>query len=263
MDFAPASRMLYFVTDQYDLHLVDAAGGEPAVSLFGAGAGGFFSFSPDAQWMTMYHPNELVLTHLDGSGARVAFQYPADFIYTMMGPQVIWEQDSAAFRIYSVAGSQATVWRVPVTSDPLELFSYSGPYGANLSPDGNQLVYLNYQHDPVDVHVVDLNGQDTVYGSYASTEYVNLDYMGWRPDSQSFLLNLSDDGRLQDPWLCTSGAEPVKLTDTKYAYAVNWVNAERFLFISEVDLRLQSVGQPSIVLDTIHSSGYDFTILTP
>lgn len=263
MDFAPASHMLYFVTDQYDLHRVNAAGGENAVSLFGANAGGFFSFSPDGQWMTLYHPNELVLTHPDGTGARTAFPYPADFSYTMMGPQVIWEQDSAAFRIFSVTGSQATVWRVPVTSDPITLFAYTGPYGANLSPDGNKLVYLYFQHEPIDVHVVDQNGQDVVFGNYSSTDYANLDLMGWRPDSQSFLLNLSDDGRLQNPWLCTPGGQPVKLTDTKYAYAIQWVDAQRFFFISEVDLRLQSVGQPSVVIDTIHSSGYDFTTITP
>jgi len=89
LDFAPSSHMLYFVTEQYDLHRVDAAGGKTPVSLFRANTGGFFSFSPDGQWMTLYHPNELVLTHPDGSGARTAFQFPADFLYTMLGPHVI------------------------------------------------------------------------------------------------------------------------------------------------------------------------------
>ena len=263
MDFAPDSRMLYFVTDLYDLHRVNAAGGEAPVSLFGANAGGFFSFSPDGQWMTLYHPNEIVLTHPEGPGSRTAFQYPTDFTYTMMGPQVIWEQDSSAFRIFSASGTRATVWRVPVTSDPLELFSYNGSYGADLSPDGNQVVYLDDQNNPIDVHVVYLNGQDVIFGSFSSTEYVNPESMGWRPGSQSFLLNLSDDGRFQDPWLCTIGGQPLKLTDTKYAYAVTWVDAQRFLFISEVELRLQSVGQPSRVIDTIHSSGYDYTYIHP
>jgi WD40 repeat protein len=263
MDFAPASQMLYFVTDLYDLHRVHAAGGESPAQVFGPGSGGFISFSPDGQWMTMYHPNELVLAHPDGTGARVAFEYPADFVYTMMSPQVTWEQDASAFRIDSATGSQITIWRVPVTSDPVKLMSYAGPYGANLSPDGLKVVYLYFQHDPIDVHLVDLNGQDTTYGSYSSTEYVNLNFMGWRPNSQSFLLNMSDDGRLSSPWLCTPGGQPVKLTDTKYAYAVNWVDAERFIFISEVELRLQRVGEPSIFIDTIHSSGYDYTIINP
>jgi putative hemolysin len=51
-DFAPASHTLYFVTDQYDLHRVDATNGSPS-PLFEAGKGGFFSFSPDGQWMTL------------------------------------------------------------------------------------------------------------------------------------------------------------------------------------------------------------------
>jgi len=263
LDFAPASHSLYFVTDQYDLHLVNPDSGGSPTSVFGPGAGGFFSFSPDGQWMTLYHPNQLILAHPDGSGARVAFNYPSDFVYTMMGPQVICEQDSSAFRIASAADSQVSVWRIPVTTDPVQLLSYTGPYEANLSPDGSKLVYLYYQHDPIDVHLVDQNGQDTTYASYDSTKYLNLNFMGWRPDSQSFLLNLSDDGRLSSPWLCTQGGQPVKLTDTDYAYAVTWVDADRFLFISDIDLRLQGIGQPSILVDSIHSSGYDYTLINP
>jgi len=59
------------------------------------------------------------------------------------------------------------------------------------------------------------------------------------------------------------GEQPVKLTDTEFSYAVTWVDAERFLFISEVDLRLQRVGEPSIIVDTIHSSAYDYTSIIP
>ena len=267
-DFAPSSQMLYFVTDQYDLHRVDAAASGSPVPVFEAGAGGFFSFSPDGQWMTLYHPNQLVLAHSDGSDARVAFEYPGDFSYTMKGPQVIWEPDSLGFRIASASGPQGspdsmTVWRVPVQGDPVKQMSYAGPYGADLSPDGIKVVYFYSQHDPIDVHVVAQDGQDTTYDSFSSTTYVNLNFMGWTPDSKYFLLNLSDDGRLQNPWLCAPGEQPVKLTDTQYAYAVNWVDADRFLFISEVELRLQRPGEPSMLVDTIHSSGYDYTFIAP
>ncbi len=262
LDFAPASHQLYFVTDQYDLHLVNPDSGGSPTSVFGPGAGGFFSFSPDGQWMTLYHPDQLILTHPDGSGARVAFTYPSDFVYTMMGPQVIWEQDSSGFRIASPADSQMTVWRIPVTSDPVKLISYQGSYEANLSPDGSKLVYLYYQ-EPIEVHLVDQNGQDSIFASYDSTKYINLNFMGWRPNSQSFLLNLSDDGRLLNPWLCTPGGQPVKLTDSPYSYAITWVDAERFLFISAYDLHLQRIGQPSLIVDTIHNSSFDYTLINP
>jgi hypothetical protein len=264
-DFAPASHMLYFVTDQYDLHRVNAAvSGSPA-PVFEAGKGGFFSFSPDGQWMTLYHPNELVLAHLDETAARVVFQYPEDFRFTMMGPEIIWKPDSSGFYIASASGSQGspdsmTVWFVPVAGDPVKQMSYAGPYGANLSPDGRKVVYLYFQHEPIDVHVVAQDGKDTTYNSYSN---VNLKFMGWTPDSQRFLLSLSKDARFDVPYLCVLGEQSVKLTDTDYANAVNWVEAQRFLFVSGGALRLQRVGEPSILVDTVQSSAFDYTYIGP
>ena len=234
-DFAPASHTLYFVTDQYDLHRVNTDSGPPA-PVFGSGRGGFFSFSPDGQWMTLYRPNQLVLTHLDGSDAHVVFQYPEDFGYTMVGPEIIWEPDSSGFHITSASGSQGgadsmTVWFVPVAGDPVKQMSYAGPYGANLSPDGRKVVYLYSQHEPIDVHVVAQDGKNTTYNSYSSKSYVNLQFMGWAPDSKHFLLNLSKDGRLHVPYLCAVGEQPVKLTDTDDAHAIVWVDAQRVLFV--------------------------------
>jgi len=267
-DFAPASHILYFVTDQYDLHRVDAASGAP-VPVFGAGRGGYLSFSPDGQWMTLYHPNELVLTHLDGSDAHVVFQYPEDFRHTMTGPEIIWEPDSSGFHITSASGPQGspdsmTVWFVPVAGDPVKQMSYAGPYGANLSPDGRQVVYLYYQHEPIDVHVVGQDGKDTTYNSYSSKSYVNLQFMGWAPDSKHFLLNLSKDGRLLVPYLCAVGEQPVKLADADDAHPVVWIDAQRVLFASRgAALHLQRMGTPSILLDADASSWFDHTYVNP
>ena len=271
-DFAPASHTLYVVTDQYDLHRVEATGGSP-VPVFGAGRGGFFSFSPDGQWMVLYHPNELVLAHRDGSGARVVFQYPEGFGYTMMGPEIIWKPDSSGFQIASATGPQGspdsmTVWFIPLAGDPVKQISYAGPYGANLAPDGRQVVYLYFQHEPVDVHVVSPDGRDTLYDSYVTATYPAINFMGWAPDSQHFLLNLSPDGRLTVPYLAMLGEQPVKLTDTDNAGSVVWVDAERILFVSHGApggdaLHLQRVGEPSMFLDTVHSSMFDYTFIYP
>ena len=212
MDFAPASHMLYFVTDQYDLHRVDAAASGSPASVFGAGEGGFFSFSPDGDWMTLYHPNELVLAHPDGSGAHVVFQYPEDFRYTMVGPQIVWEPDSSGFHIASASGPQGspdfmTVWFIPVAGDPVKQMSYAGTYDFNLSPDGLKVVYVDGRHEPIEVHVVAPDGQDTPYNSYSN---VNAIFMGWTPDSKYFLLNLSEDERLAVPYLSAVGEQPIK-----------------------------------------------------
>jgi len=76
-DFAPASHTLYFVTDQYDLHRVNATSGAPA-TVFGSGKGGLFSFSPNGQWMVLSHPDELVLARPDGTEAHVVFKNPRE-----------------------------------------------------------------------------------------------------------------------------------------------------------------------------------------
>jgi hypothetical protein len=268
VDFAPASHTLYFVTDQYDLHRVNPDSGVPT-PVFGAGTGGFFSFSPDSRWMTLYHPNELVLTHLDGSDAHVVFQYPEYFGYMMMGPEIIWEPDSSGFHIASASGPQGspdsmTVWFIPVAGDPVKQMSYAGTYGANLSPDGRKVVYLYGQHEPIDVHVVAPDGKDTIYSSYSSQSYANLGIMGWTPDSKRFLLNLSKDGRFSIPYLCAVGEQPVRLTDTDDAHSIVWIDAQRMLFVSHGKaLHLQRVGVPSILLEADASSWFDYTYINP
>jgi hypothetical protein len=266
-DFAPASHTLYFVTDQYDLTRVEAESGSLA-QIFGVGKGGFFSFSPDGQWMVLYHPNELALAHPDGSAARLVFQYPPEFSYSMMGPEIAWKADSSGFSMVSASGPQGetdsmTVWFVPVTGQAVKQMSYAGPYGANLSPDGSTVVYLYFQHEPVDVHIVTPDGKDTTCGSYSTDLYPAINFLGWAPDSKSFLLNLSNDGRMMDPYLCKASESPVKLTDTKYAYPVVWVGIGRILFISDGSLRLQHPGQKSVALDAVSSSNFDFTIIHP
>jgi hypothetical protein len=156
-----------------------------------------------------------------------------------------------------------TVWYVPVAGEPIKQMSYAGPNGANLSPDGSAVVYLVFLHEPVDVHIVTQDGKDATYNTYSSKTYPAINFMGWAPDSKSFLLNLSNDGRMMDPYLCKADASPVKLTDTKEAYPVVWVDGERILFISDGSLRLQKPGKPSIFLDSVSSASFDFTILQP
>jgi len=267
-DFAPGSHTVYFVTEQYDLHRANTDSGAP-MPVFG-GQGGLFSFSPNGQWMVLSHPDELVLARPDGTNARVVFKNPPDSGYILVGPEIIWEPDPAGFHMVSASGppqdnpDNMTVWFIPVAGEPVKQMSYTGPYGANLSPDGRKVVYLYSQHEPIDVHIVAQNGQNTTYNSYSSKSYINLQFMGWAPDSKHFLLNLSKDGRLLVPYLCAVGEQPVKLTDTDDALPVVWVDAQRVLFASRgATLHLQRVGAPSILLDANASSWFDYTYINP
>ena len=273
LDFAPASHMLYFVTDQYDLHRVNVASGAPA-PVFGPGKGGPVSFSPDGRWMTLYHPRELVLARSDGSDARVVFQqWRPDYAAGTEGLEIIWERDSSGFHLVAASGPQdspdnMTVWFIPVAGKPVKQMSYTGPYGESLSPDGRQVVYLYHQREPVEVHVVAADGKDTPFGSYASASYKSLDFMGWAPDSKHFVLNLSKDGRVSVPFLCAVGEQPVKLTDTDNAGSVRWVDAQRVLFVNHGApggdaLRIQRLGEPSVLVDVVQFSEFDYTYVNP
>jgi putative hemolysin len=104
----------------------------------------------------------------------------------------------------------------------------------------------------------------TLLGSYTTQSYSNLFFMGWAPDSEHFLLNLSKDGRLVVPYLCADGEQPVKLTDTDDALPIVWVDAQRVLFASHGKaLHLQHMGAPSILLDADASSWFDYTHINP
>jgi len=261
--FAPASHAVYFVTDQYDLHRVNAGFGSPA-TILEAGKGGYFSFSPDGRWMTLYRPNELVLARPDGTEAHVAFQFPEDYRWTGGGPEIRWKPDGSGFYVVSPTSPQGSagnmaVWFVPVAGQPAKQMSYTGPYDARLSPDGRTVVHLNERSQPLEVHVVTGDGNDALFGKYA-----NVHFMGWAPDSKHFLLDLSTDLRLQLPYLCAVGEKPVKLADVDDAEHVVWVDAQRVLYSSHaLALRLQHVGIPSIVLDAEASFFFDYTSATP
>ena len=269
--FVPASHTLYVVTDRYDLHRMSAEVGLPSAVL-PAAQGGFFSFSPDGVWITLYHPNELTLIRSDGTHQRAVLAYPEDYQFTMMGPEVVWEPDSSGFYTVAASGPQGTlenmtVWFISAAGDATRLMSYTGPYGSHLAPNGRLVGYAAYQNEPIDVHIVGADGKDSTYGAFASQAYPAFKFMGWAPDSGRFVLDLSADGRLSVPHLCALGEQPVRLADTDEAYPIAWVDPQRILFISAggsgQELRLQRLGAQSRVLDKVDSGEFAFVDLKP
>ena len=265
LGFAPASHMLYFTTGQNDLYRVDPAQGAP-VAVLPAGQGGFFAFSPDGRWMTLYHPDELVLAQAAGSDTHVAWQFPADYRWTNAGPEIRWKSDSSGFFVVSPSGpvdafDNMTVWFAPVAGQPVKQLTYTGPYGANLSPDGRTVVYLDGRQDPVLVHVVCPDCKDTLYGGLPGNV---VGFLGWAPDSRHFLLDLSPDLRLNLPYLCALGEQPARLVDKDDAAPVVWVDAQRVLFSSHgMSLHLQRVGSPSTTVAAEASFYFDFALVGP
>jgi hypothetical protein len=270
-DFGAHSHFIYFNTwfparQQYDLYRVDAVGGTPE-RIFMPGEGGNFTFSPDGQWMTVYHPFEIILARPDGMDAHTVFTYPEDVKLDSTGPRIVWAPDSSGFSVVSHAGNWSkpqpmTVWFIPVEGDPVKRMMFQGYLGAHLSPDGGSEIYFDDHDGTIDVHFVDSQGTDTLYASLGTDVF----FMDWAPDSRHFILNYvqyrSDSpAMISVPYVCALGEDPIRLTDTPTAYPSYWVDAQRVLFEGD-GLRLQELGKPSMLIDQgLLMNAFDFTLI--
>ncbi|MBN2084605.1 MAG: PD40 domain-containing protein [Anaerolineales bacterium] len=272
-DFSADSRYLYFNTkvpdgQQYDLYRVDLDGSTPE-RIFAPGEGGNFSFSPDGEWMTVFHTGEIVLVRQDGKDPNAAFAFPENAPVGSNGPQIVWAQDSSGFSVVSYGaktpGPQPmTVWFVPVQGEPEKRWAFQGYPGAILSPDGSRAVYFDRHDGTTDVHIADAAGLDTLYASLGKS----ADLMEWAPDSRRFLLNYyqyreDSPAMINVPYVCAPGEALVRLTDTPTAYPAHWVDARRVLFSGEDGrLFLQELANPSVLVDEgLSINAFDFTLL--
>jgi hypothetical protein len=271
-DFGPDSRYLYFNTTlpvpQNDLYRVDIDGSAPE-RIFAPGEGGNFGFSPDGEWMTVFHDNEIVLARPDGKDARRAFVFPDNVPMGSEGPQIVWARDSSGFSVISSAGRSIgpqpmTVWFVPVHGEPEKRMTFQGYPGARLSPSGRQAVYFDRHDGTTDVHFVDSSGTDTLYASLGEDVFL----MDWSPDSRRFILNYyqyreNSPAMINVPYVCAPGEAPVRLTDTPTAYPAYWVDNQRVLFSGEDGrLFLRELGKPGVLVDEgLSINAFDFTLL--
>jgi hypothetical protein len=270
-DFGARSHALYFNTripgeQQYDLYRVDSSGGVP-VRILAPGEGGNFSFSPDGQWMTVYHPYEIILARPDGTDAHLAFTFPEGTPIGSLGPQIVWAQDSSGFSVISRESEseepqRMIVWFIPVEGDPVERMRFHGYPGMHLSPDGSKVVYFHVHDGATDIHFVDSQGTDTLYTSTGEDAF----FMDWSPDSRHFIINYVQYGStpaewINVPYVCALGEAPVRLTDTPTAYPAYWVDDQRVLFHGE-GLRLLKLGQASSLIDEgLLVNDFDFTLI--
>jgi hypothetical protein len=273
-DFGPDSRYVYFITSpaggaDHALYRVNIDGSPPE-RIFAPGEGGNFTFSPDGEWMTVFHAGEIVLARPDGKEARTAFTYPENAPFGSDGPQIVWAEDSSGFFIDSYAGKSNkpqpfTVWFVPVQGEPGKRWTFQGYLSARLSPDGSRAVYFDRHNGTTDVHIADSSGRDVLYASLGE----DVDLMDWSPDSRRFILNYyqyreDSPAMINVPYICALGEAPARLTDTPTAYPAYWVDDSRVLFSMESgELRLQEAGKPSLLIDDgLLINAFDFTLMT-
>jgi len=270
--FAPNSHNIYFTLmpigsefrPRYDLYRVDADAVEPTPSMVRATSqGGIATFSPDGQWMTLYHPGGLELARADGSEAHTIFTYPEGYEPATLGPEIVWRQDSSGFSLYysDVINSpeSGAIWFVPTTGDPVQGTPIASP-AATVSPDGQS---AGYTAPNGEIHIITPDGRDSIYMTVE-----NGSFGGWLPDSQHFVVIFEIEvegfyGLANQYFLGAPGKELVPLTDTVDAYPVVWVSAGRFLFASLGELRIQHIGEPSLLLDNEIYNALDYVWFIP
>ena len=274
-DFAPGSHNVFFTTrvneagflPRYDLYVVDADAAEPTpILVFGPGHGGIATFSPDGQWMSLYHAGALELARVNGNEARTIFSYPEGYEPATFGPDITWMEDSCGFSAFHVpdpvyALDQGGLWFVPVNGEPIEKVAVNSSWGIP-SPDGQRVGYST-QGDEAGIHIVIADGTDATYMAAPGTTFG-----GWTPDSQHFMIILDTEtgdsfGTARRVLLGELGEEPSNLTDTNTADRVRWITDEEFLFTSGAELRLQRIGEASILLDDQVYNIFDYSLINP
>ena len=274
-DFGARSHAVYFTTvtphpggPQYDLYRVSAGDADPA-RIFAPGEGGPFTFSPDGEWLTVYHPDELVLARPDGTDARAVHAFSGDSPMGSAGPQIVWARDSSGFSFLSPEGTgqglqTISVRYIPVEGEPVERMTFQGYPGARLAPDGITVVYLARNNGSTDVHYVDSDGRDSLFASFDE----RLFFMDWAPDSSRFLL-IADREQPDSPvpvyvpYVCAPDAGPVRLTGQPSAYPAYWAGGARVLFFAD-GLRLWKQGEEELLIDDgLSANAFDVTLLYP
>lgn len=270
MQWVPGAQMLAFSTRPFfegpgpasseDLWLVNVETGERR-QLLAPGEGGSFTFSPDGQQIALARADAISLINRDGSNRRErVLTYPPVQTYSewIYYPDVRWAADSSALRVVIPPEAAlerpeepATIWSIPVDgSAPRQLSSVvARPLTyPQLSPDGTQVAYLRAaggqaETNRNELHIASADGDQDVL--YLTNDL--LMFEGWAPDSQQFVFSVPvDPVRI---YLGRVGETPQALNDTPNMLNVQWLDEDRFLFVTRtmesVELRQGSAGTSS------------------
>jgi hypothetical protein len=278
-DFAPRSHDLYLNTTlagdsvpelEYNLARVNADSASFQPLLDGSQGGGNFIFSPDGQKIALPRTDKINVVNADGTGLKTVFTFPSVMMYSEMSyiPDVVWLPDGSGFKTVIPAQNQLENPSAPTRfmfiladgSLAAKLAEFvASPAFANrpvISPDGAKVLYTKAQGANLELHIIDASTADQIYLSHEANKFGIL---GWTPDSTHVVYWLDDPRRT---WLGPQESPALALSDVTFADHLIWIDSKHFLFLNGSELRLRTLGQPSILIDSnLSENTFDFTLV--
>jgi hypothetical protein len=233
--YGPGGQNGFFYSD--DLFVLDADSGSVS-RIYGTGAGGMASPSPDGKTMVVSDCGTIFLASVLG---RVLFRDLIPLENKERGkcfsPQVFWAADSSRFAILEESASDgASIWSVDAASGAAaKLENIPDYYYGALSPDLNYIGYtINKETVSSDATISKVDGAGAIL----------------LVKGKSYFRTFSPDGRHFDYWA----------HDTAYIGSLDgstipiqglilcWINNSQFIFIKDDTLYLGDVGGNVILI---------------
>ncbi len=221
-----------------DLFSVDAESAA-LTTIFPAGAGGDFAFSPNGASVAIVRPTTIGLAHADGSAMSADLvTYTAVMTYSeyMWYARPQWTADSSAIGVTIPSsdplapGISGTMWRVPAPSGPaLSTATISGDFffaqfdSPLLSPDLSRVAFLRDTGTPNVRNLIIANADGSGETIYATGQ---LGWLGWAPDGAHFIFSESAGNNIRLGSLGTPASALV--TGTR----LRWLDGTQFLYLS-------------------------------
>jgi len=263
-DWIPGTHSLLFntgflskmgVSYRDDLHMMDADTLEWRI-LRDAGEGGAFSISPKGSRVVMVTPSEISIMDIKGTNYWSLLEYSqidtGSEYYYYADP--IWSIDSQSLLVDIPPRDyrdnltvQKVIWHLFANGNPpVKESQLPVRYRYVFSPDFSKLAYSDLKDNVNEIHIANIDGsEDLIY-----QPGIEMNFETWSLDSEYFVLHSRQSGEY---FLARVGDEPMPLTE-QHAQDFLWIDESYFLYKNinngACELRLGTIGRPSILLDT-------------
>jgi len=261
-----------------DLHMVNVDS-LTKQTLFSAGNGGNFFFSPNGNQLAVVKPTSISMVNSDGSNLRSnVVNFPTVITYSeyLYYPTPVWAPDSNSLRVMIPPADPLldpmppyNLWLIPANGSPaiasgtVPAIPFDWPDTA-ISPDLNRLGYIQKTGGGADPNMRDIklanaDGSGVVW--YMSGE--SAQFLGWLPNSAQFAFKVfsGPDVGVHVSSLA-EGYFTLSLTPSEIR-AISWIDNTHYLALWQnagiTALRYNVLGGGTILVDSGQIWGYDFS----